>query len=81
MEEQSKVFTAAIELDGEHYTAAYFVERDMIYANVGGRVMIHALGPRGAEETVKSLLRGFAAREHHRHSLLETWDGRYTNPS
>lgn len=80
MNEQSKVLTATIELNGARYTASYFVERDMIYANFDGRLIHHVGGAGDAEETVKSLLRGFAERDRHRHSLLETWDTAHTNP-
>lgn len=79
MERQSEVLTTTIEIEGARYTADYFVERDMLYANIGGRIMLHALGPRGAEETVKSLLRGFAEKDRYRSSLLQTWDTAQAN--
>lgn len=80
MERQSEILTTAIHLEGVRYTADYFVERDMLYANIGGRIMLHALGPRGAEETVKSLLLGFAETDRYRSSLLQTWDPAHANP-
>ncbi len=56
MDTQSKVLTADLEFEGKIYTASYFLERDIIHANIDGRVLMTPLGASPANETVRVLL-------------------------
>lgn len=80
MERNSEVLTAVVDVNGVPYSASYFTERGTLYANIGGRIIVEALGSLCAEDKVESLLRGFAERDRRRLALLDAWDTTNTVP-
>lgn len=58
MEMQSQVFDVEVEFDGQTHKAAYFVENDIIHAQVGGKLIVSPLGTVPASKTVKALMTG-----------------------
>lgn len=56
METESQVLTAEVTYEGQTVTAPYYVEHDVIHANVAGRIVSTPLGDEPAEQTVKALM-------------------------
>lgn len=62
MDTQSQVLTTEVEFEGKTFTASYFLERDIIHANIEGRLYTAALRDRSADETVRGLLMDWVQR-------------------
>ena len=58
MEHQSQVLTTEVEFEGQIHSASYYVENDIIHANIGGRFMSVPLNGPSAKSAVQTLLRG-----------------------
>ncbi|RYZ87061.1 MAG: hypothetical protein EOP04_12565 [Proteobacteria bacterium] len=56
MDVQGQVLTVDLEFEGKTYTASYFLEQDIIQANIEGRLFTTVKGIGSAEETVRALL-------------------------
>jgi len=56
MDTQSRVLTIEMEFEGQNYTASYFLEQDIIQANIEGRLFTAVKGTGPAEDTVRALL-------------------------
>lgn len=56
MDTQSQVLTIQMAFEGKTYTASYFLEQDIIQANIEGRLFTVVKGAGPAEETVRALL-------------------------
>jgi hypothetical protein len=76
MERQSQIFEVELDQQGETHRATYFVERDMIFTSIGGRMLIAPLGSKPAMETVKSLLSGFLLQQTRKLSQAGRWTTR-----
>lgn len=73
MERQSTVQTTSVTFEGQTYSASYFVENNIINANIGGRVMMTPLGPNGAEKTVQTLLTGHLLQNARKSRHAGSW--------
>lgn len=76
MERQSQVLDVTVEQDGHRYQASYFVERDVIHAQIEGKVMEMPLGRKPAAETVKGLLSGFLLQRTRQLRHVNAWAGK-----
>ena len=56
IERQFQVYNASIEFDGEVHSASYYIENNVIHANIGGRMIMTVLGSNPGSQTVKALL-------------------------
>ncbi|CAN7558070.1 hypothetical protein [Devosia sp. LjRoot3] len=56
MDTQSQVLTVEVEFEGQTYTASYFLEQDIIQANIEGRLFTAVKGDGAADDTVRALL-------------------------
>ena len=66
IQRHSMVLEVEVQFDGEPHTAAYFVERDVIHAQVGDRVIVTPLLGTDPAETVKTqLLAHLGSAGHH----------------
>ncbi len=73
MEMQSQVFDVEVEFDGQTHKAAYFVENDIIHAQVEGKMIVSPLGAVPASRTVKALIMGQLLQMKRRHKQRVTW--------
>jgi hypothetical protein len=73
MERQSQVMVVRLEQDGSPHEASYFVERDVIHANIDGQVRTIPLGNGPAAETVKSVLSGYLLQKSRKLKHLHHW--------
>ncbi|MDB5615413.1 MAG: hypothetical protein JWQ22_3066 [Devosia sp.] len=73
MERQSQVLEVLVEHQGHPHSTSYFVERNIIFANIGGRVLMAPVGPRPAADTVKTLLLGHLTEKMRKRRLLSQW--------
>ena len=69
MQRHSIILQVVVQFDGEPHTAAYFVERDVIHAQVGGRVIVTPLLGTDPAETVKAQLLGYLGSAGHHGNL------------
>lgn len=56
MDTQSQILTAEVEFEGKTYRAPYFLEGDLIEANIEGRLVTTTSDGRPAEEIVRALM-------------------------
>lgn len=56
MDTQCQVLSVDVEFEGSTYTASYFLEQDIIQANIEGRLFTTVKGTGPAKETVRALL-------------------------
>lgn len=82
MERQFQVYDAAVEFDGEVHTASYYIENNVIHANIGGRMIMTVLGSNPGSQTVKALLLAhlLQAKRKLRHRAQWEVPGRDRNP-
>lgn len=73
MEMQSQVYDVDIEFDGQTYKAAYFVENDIIHAQVEGKLIVSPLGAVPASKTVKALITGQLLQIRRKHKQRVSW--------
>lgn len=73
MEMQSQVFDVEVEFDGHTHKAAYFVENDIIHAQVEGKLIVSPLGAAPASKTVKALITGQLLQTKRKHKQRITW--------
>lgn len=73
MEMQSQVFDVEVEFDGQTHRAAYFVENDIIHAQVDGKLLVSPLGTVPAAKTVKALITGQLLLMKRRHKQRINW--------
>lgn len=73
MDTQSQVLTTEVEFEGKTYTASYFLERDIIHANIEGYDVMTPLGAGTAEETVQTLLLEQLLTDHPPTNPPESW--------
>lgn len=73
MEMQSQVFDVEIEFDGQTHRAAYFVENDIIHAQVEGKLLVSPLGAVPASKTVKALITGQLLQMKRKHKQRVNW--------
>ncbi|QQR38044.1 hypothetical protein [Devosia rhizoryzae] len=76
MERVSQVLDVTIEQDGQRHHASYYVERDVIHAQIEGKVMEMPLGRKPAAETVKGLLSGFWIQRTRQLRHVSAWAGK-----
>lgn len=74
MEMQSQVFDVEIEFDGQTHRAAYFVENDIIHAQVEGKLLVSPLGAGPASKTVKALITGQLLQMKRKHKQRINWE-------
>ena len=72
-ERQSIVQTVEVTLGGETYTASYFVERDVILARIGDRIVRSHVGKTRPSETVKALLTGHVLQRSRKMGHVRRW--------
>ena len=56
MDIPSQILTVQLDFEGKTYTATYFLENDIIQANIEGRLFTSVKGHGSAEDTVRALL-------------------------
>lgn len=74
MDRTSVVLETQIELEGETFTASYFVDPEgVIHANIGGKVMLAPTTHLPADAVVKSLLTGHILKQSRKYRLTMDW--------
>ncbi|MBO9590864.1 hypothetical protein [Devosia sp.] len=73
MEMQSQVFDVEVEFDGQMHKAAYFVENDIIHAQIEGKLIVSPLGAVPAAKTVRALITGQLLQMKRRQKQRITW--------
>lgn len=73
MEMQSQVYDVEVEFDGQIHTAAYFVENDIIHAQVEGKLIVSPLGTAPASKTVKALITSQLLQMKRKHKQRVNW--------
>lgn len=73
MEMQSQVFDVEVEVDGRTHQAVYFVENNIIHAQVEGKLIVSPLGAMPASDTVRALLRGQLLQMKRKHQQRVIW--------
>lgn len=73
MEMQSQVLEVEIEFDGQMHKAAYFVENDVIHAQIEGKLIVSPLGAVPASKTVKALITGQLLQMKRKQKQRITW--------
>lgn len=75
MEQENMVLDVSVELDGQTYTASYFIENGVIHANIADCTYRVPLGPTPPRETVRSLLTERLRRHNFRQEMTHKWFG------
>ena len=75
MEPQSQVLTTEVAFEGETHPASYYVEHNIIHAQIGGRLMSTPLTYVPAERTVQVLLLGHLQQTTRKRRQLVDWLG------
>lgn len=70
---QSVVLDVAVEHEGQTHKATYFVEGDVVHAQVGGRVLASPLGGGDAQQKVRTLLLGHLLLESRKARQAASW--------
>lgn len=73
MERQSTVLTTSVDFEGDTYSASYFIEGGIIHAEIGGRVLMTAVGLHSAEQSVKMLLTGHLLQQSRKTRHSTNW--------
>ena len=73
MERQSQVFDVTVELDGETFSASYFVEHEIIHAMIDGDRIAVPLGNALARSSVQALLLGELLNRRRRERQRDNW--------
>ncbi|ODT69209.1 MAG: hypothetical protein ABS75_17635 [Pelagibacterium sp. SCN 63-23] len=73
MERDGLVQDVEVHLDGEIHRATYFVEGDIIHAQLGEQTYLLPLGRQPAAEMVRSLMREKLRRTGFRQALARKW--------
>lgn len=74
MEQQSQVLTTEVEFEGEIHSASYYVEHDVIHANIGGRLMSTPLTGISAKCAVQVLLQGYLLQAQRKARQRSSWN-------
>lgn len=72
-ERQSIVQTVEVTHGGDTYSASYFVERDVILARIGERIVRSPVGKARPSETVKALLTGHLLQRSRKMGQARRW--------
>ena len=82
MERRFQVYDVSVEFEGNVHSASYYIENNVIHANIGGRMIMTVLGSNPGSQTVKALLLAhlLQARRNLRHRTLWEGQGRDQNP-
>jgi hypothetical protein len=73
MERQSQVYDVKVELDGEEFSASYFVEHEVIHAMLDGDRISVPVGTGSPKSTVQSLLLGELLNRRRRERQRDSW--------
>jgi|GEM_PF-1553612 len=73
MERQSQVLDVTVELDGEQFSATYFVEHEIIHAMIEGDRIVVPVGNAPARSTVQALLLGELLNRRRRERQGDNW--------
>jgi hypothetical protein len=73
MEMQSQVFEVEVEFDGNLHKAVYFVENDVIHAQVEGRMIRSPMGAVPASKIVKALVTGQLLQTRRKNTQRASW--------
>ena len=82
MERRFQVYDVSVEFEGEVHSASYYIENDVIHANIGGRMIMTVLGSNPGSQTVRALLLAhlLQAKRKLRHRAQWEVPGRDQNP-
>lgn len=82
MERRFQVYDVSVEFEGNVHSASYYIENDVIHANIGGRMIMTVLGGNLGSQTVKALLLAhlLQAKRKLRHRAQWEVPGRDRNP-
>lgn len=72
-EREYLVQTVEVTYDGEVHQATYFVDSNIIHAQIGGHIMLSPLGNVPAGETVKALLTEHLVQKHRVTNQAKNW--------
>lgn len=75
MQQESVVLEAEVQHGGQTHTAAYFVEGDVVHAQVGTRVLVAPLAGGDANARVRCLLLGHLMSEERKAQHAARWRG------
>ena len=75
MERNSQVLEVEVDYGGRPHRASYFVEDNIIYASIGGRLLFIPRGPRSAADTVKTVLSGYLLQQSRTLRHIGRWNG------
>lgn len=81
MERQFQVYDAAVEFDGEVHLAIYYIENNVIHANIGGRMIMTVLGGNPGSQTVKALLIAHLVQGKRKLRHLKVWQAQNRHQS